>query len=194
MSIGRRLFRPGVGQTPARYTSAYMNGTAAYTGDLVVWDTTAPASQGATAGTIDGKSAGALDFVYVILPPAAALNTIGLQAGIAQSTTGGLGRSPSNGTANAISDDALVVIQTQGVCGDVFAVSNTVSTAGDLLILGATTGAVTQINATDDMVGATTVESGNDLVGFLLTTQATDHNRGATATEPGVDIFVRCDF
>lgn len=192
MSVGRRLFRPGVGSTHAKYTTAYMNGTTAYTGDLVCWDITAPASQGATAGTIDGKSAGATDFVYVILPPAAEIAALGLQAGIAQSTNSGLGRSPSNGTANAISDDALVVIQTAGVCADVFAVSNTDAVAGSILTTTATTGAVTQVGSTD--VAATNSTYIETMVGFVLTTQATDHNRGATATEPGIDAWIRCDY
>jgi len=187
MSMTRKIFRPGIGQTPARYISAFLNGATCYAGDLVCWDTTAPTSQAFNGAT---NTLGTMDFIYVKHPPAASSTAHGLQAGILTGDT--ITRKSSSGTANILSDDQLVVVQTWGVCTDVFAVTSTDSEAGILLTLGATTGAVTQVDAT--AAEATTVGGSVTVVGFALTAQATDHDRGATATEPGLDMFVRCDW
>lgn len=190
MSMMHKLFRPRPGQTLGRYVQAYVNGTAVYKGDLVCWDITAPTLQGATAGTVDGKTAGATDFLYVILPPAASAAAHGLQAGIVKGTT----IYDSTANTSAQTNDDLVIIQTWGVCPDVYAVTSTDSAAGILLTTGATTGAVTQILATDTVGTDATVAQDGTLVGFGLNAQATDHVRGTVATEPGLDVWVRCDF
>lgn len=188
MGMTRKIFRPGVGQTPARFTSAFLNGATCYAGDLVCWDITAPTSQAFNGAT---DTLGATDYIYVIHPPAAAAAANGLQAGILQGD--GINRDSAVGTANLLTNDQLVIVQTWGVAPDVFAVTSTDSAAGIMLVTGATTGAVTQVLATD-AIAATDQTLFGGLVGFALNAQATDHSRGATATEPGLDMFVRCDF
>lgn len=188
MTMMHKLFRPGKGSVHARFTTAFVNGTAVYPGDVVCWDTTAPASQGAS-GVVDGKTLGATDFVFVQLPPAAALAAAGLQAGIVQGKTNGLARGPG---ATAMTNDNLAIIQTWGVCPDVYAVTSTDSAAGIICSVAATTGAVTQALAT--AAEATTVAGAVNMVGFGLNAEATDHTRATVATEPGLDVFVRCDF
>lgn len=183
MSMMRKLFRPAAGQTHARYEAAFVNGTAVYPGDLVCWDVTAPTDQG-SSGVLEGKTLGATDFLFVILPPA---NSSGRQAGIVQGPT--INRASG---ATALTNDTVAVVQTWGVCPDVFAVTSTDSAAGILLTAAATTGGVTQILGT--AAEATTALSSVTVVGFALNAQATDHTRATVATEPGLDAFIRCDW
>jgi len=185
MSMMRKLFRPGKGQTPARYTTAFVNGTAVYSGDLVCWDITAPTSQG-SSGVLAGQTLGANDFIFVILPPAAALGAQGLQAGIV--------RGPSldaQAGATAMTNDDIAVIQTWGVCDRVW-VDSTDTAAGNMLLTGATTGECTRalataVNGTDATTGEGT------LVGCALTADASG-TRGTATTEEFATAFIRCDF
>lgn len=194
MSMMHKLFRPGKGAVHARFTTAYVNNTntsgtdAVYPGDLVCWDTTAPTSQGAS-GVVGGKTLGATDFVFVILPPAAAALAAGLQAGIVQGNTNGLSR---NAGSDLMEGDQLCIVQTWGVCPDIYAVTYASSAAGCLLRTGATTGAVTQLLAT--AADATTVAGPTSNCGFALNAQATDHARETLTTAIGLDAFIRCDF
>lgn len=186
MSMMARIFKPGTGKRHERFTSAYVNGTAVYRGDLVCWDITAPASQGAS-GVVNGETLGANDFVYVILPPAAAAAAQGLAAGCVR------GRTFNDQTSNAtaIPDDSLVHIQTWGVC-DLAWVTSTDTAAGDLLLTGATTGEWTRALATT-INGTDSTQSIGALAGFALTADSTDHIRGTATAEERATIWVRCD-
>jgi hypothetical protein len=183
MSMMRKIFKPGVGQRPARFTAAYFNATVAgYRGDLVVWDTTAPASQG-SSGVLAGETLGANDFIFVKIADAAAL--VGNQAGIIEGPTIGY-----KDGATAITNDTIVIVQTWGVHENVWA-NATTPVATDMLNVGATTGEVTRAAA--GTVAATAIADGA-IVAIALKAATTDHVRGTVATEENVVAFVRCDF
>lgn len=184
MSIAARIFRPGAGKRHERFTSAYVNGTGVFRGDLVTWDVLAPASQGAS-GVIGSETLGANDFVFVTL--AAATLTQGLAAGCVR------GRTFNDQTSNAtaLTDDSIIHIQTWGVC-DTAWVSSTDTAAGDLLVTGATTGEFTRLtvasaNATNATFGI------GQLAGVAMTVDSTDHIRGTATAEERATIWVRCD-
>lgn len=184
--LAARIFRPGAGKTHSRYVAAFVNGTAVYRGDLVCWDITAPTSQG-SSGVLEGQTLGTNDFIFVILPPAAAAAAQGLQAGIVRGNT--INDTRSNATAQT--DDSCIIVQTWGVC-DLAWVNSTDTAAGNLLVTGATTGEATRLLATD--ANATNATFGiGQLVGFALTADSTDHVRGTATAEERATIFVRCD-
>jgi hypothetical protein len=184
MSMMRKLFRPGKGQTVARYTSAFINASAAtYPGDLVCWDITAPTDQG-SSGVLEGKTLGSTDYLYVILPPAAAAAAAGLQAGLVRGTSIEFASS----TASVV-DDTLAVIQTWGVAPYAWIDSGSV-VAGDLLGVGATTGEWTMLYATDG-IGTDSTIGESVVCGFALAADAS--RTRATTGEQFAPIFVRCD-
>ena len=179
MTMMRKLFRPAAGQRHAAYVAAYVNGSTIYRGDLVAWDTTAPASQG-SSGVLAGQTLGANDFLFVAAPP----TTCGIQAGIVE------GNYVSDRVqATALTNDTVIVIQTWGVHDNVWC--DATGAAGSNLTVAATTGESTLVAA-----WAKTVTNIADaaLVGVVLTASATTHTRGTVATEEGCCAFVRCAF
>lgn len=192
MSMMSTLFRPGKGKTVGRYVAAFVNGAAVYRGDLVCWDVTAPASQGAS-GVLENQTLGTSDFVFAILPPAAANAAQGLQAGCVRGKT--INDPASNATAQA--DDSIIIIQTWGVC-DLAWVSATTCDPGTFLTTGATTGEFTVAAIAADV--ATVINATNSTFGearlaaIALTADSTDHVRGTATAEERATIFVRCDF
>jgi hypothetical protein len=183
MSMMRKLFRPGKGQVPQRFTSAFVNGTAVYPGDLVCWDITAPTDQGAS-GVLEGKTLGSTDYIFVILPPAAAAAAAGLQAGLVRGDSIEFG-SP----ATAQTNDKLAVIQTWGVAATAW-VDSTDTAAGNLLGTGATTGEWTRLLATD-AIGTDSTIGESVVCGFALAADSAVTR--ATTSEEYAPIFVRCD-
>ena len=185
----RKLFKPGKGQVPQRFIAAYVNGSAVYRGDLVCWDITAPTDQG-SSGVLAGQTLATDDFIYVILPPAAAAAAQGLQAGIIEGTHVG-DRKPSI-TANVLINDKIAIVQTWGVHQNTWVDSGS-TTAGNLLVTGATTGESTRALATDANGTDATLGVGG-IVGFALTADWATHYRAAATTEEACVSFVRCDF
>jgi hypothetical protein len=181
----RKLFKPGKGQKVAQYVAAYVNGTAVYRGDLVCWDFTAPTDQG-SSGVLAGETLGAKDFIFVILPPAAAAGAAGLQAGIVEGKT--IGDRVQSAVVSA--GDTIAIVQTYGVHDNVW-VDSTDTVAGALLGTGATTGESTLLLATDAIGTDSTIGEGV-VHGFALTADATTHVRGTTTNEEGVVGFVKC--
>ena len=184
----RKIFKPGKGQTVERFTAAYVNGATVYPGDLVCWDVTAPTDQG-SSGVLAGETLGTGDFIYVILPPAAAAVAQGLQAGIVR------GPGVQQGSPNtAIGDDKLAIIQTWGVCATAW-VDSTDTAAGDLLLTGATTGELTRCASADiatTVNAATGTLDGSMLCAFALAADAAVER--AATSEQFAPVFVRCDF
>ena len=192
MSMMSRLFRPAPGNRHARYVQAFVNGTGVYRGDLVCWDTTAPTDQG-TSGVVEGKTMGVDDFLYVILPPAAAAAAQGLQAGKVEGKT--IRDNSSNATAQT--NDAMVIVQTWGVAEDVW-VDDTLCDAGTFLTTAATTGewttaavaadVATLVNGTDSAIGE------GKFCGVGLGADTAVWVRGTVTNEESAPAFIRCDF
>lgn len=185
MSMMRKLFRPGKGQVPQRFIAAFVNATTSYRGDVAVWDTTAPTSQGAT-GVVDGQTLGANDFIFVTICPATAVNSFGLLAGVYEGTHVGDRSSVTN-----FADDSLAIVQTWGVHENVRTVDDTVA-AGALLYVSTTAGACADVAAADiDSTDSTYSATG--LVGVSLTADTT-YTRGTDTGAYCVTGFVRCDW
>ena len=122
MSMSRKLFRPQAGQTPGRFAAFRMNGTLSYRGDVVFLDTTAPATQGQTAGVLDGKTLGTNDFLYVKIDSRLVEATIGQGqvAGVVEGLSVG-----DRNTTTAIPDDGVVIVQVAGVHQQVWMTATT---------------------------------------------------------------------
>ena len=194
MSQFARLFRPSPGNKHARFVNAYVNGTGVYRDDLVCWDIVAPTLQGATAGTVDGKTMALIaDFLYIILPPAAVAAAQGLQAGKIEGST--IGDRAANSSAQT--QDGITIIQTWGVADNVW-VDSTDCDAGTYLCTGATTGewvtsavaadVATLVNGTDSAIGE------GMLCGVALAAESATHIRATVTNEESAPVFIRCDF
>lgn len=177
MSMMHKLFRPGKGAVPQRFIAAFVNATTSYRGDVAVWDTTAPTSQGAS-GVLEGKTLGASDFVFVTIAPATASNSYGLLAGVYEGTTIG-----DKDTVNNFPNDSLAIVQTWGVHDTVGCVDDTVA-VGAVLTMSTVAG-----QCADG--ASSTLEGG--LVGVALTEDST-YTRAAVTTANKVTGFVRCDL
>lgn len=186
MSMSRKIFRPMAGQTHGRFAAFRMNGTLSYRGDTVFLDTTAPASQGQTAGVLDGKTLGTNDFLYVKIANVANGATI-TQAQVA-GVVEGLSVGDRN-TTTAIPDDGVVIVQVAGVHQQVW--MNATTGIADWIALadsGSTLGLARPIVG----VGVTTDAAifGTMLVGVIMGATASA-SRGTTATV-GNQVWVRC--
>ena len=188
MSMARKLFRPGQGQVPARFAAFRLNGTAAYRGDVVMLDTTAPGSQGAS-GVVDGKTLGANDFIYVVsttLPANEATIGQGAVAGVIE----GKGVGDRN-TTTALTDDGIVIVQVAGVHEQVWMSANT-GVAQWLALADSTStlGAARPIVG----VGVTTLGGAqlSYLVGVILGTNATTGARAAVTNANFCPVWIRC--
>lgn len=176
MSMMRKIFRPGAGQVPQRFIAAFVNATTSFRGDVAIWDTTAPTSQG-SSGVLEGKTLGTSDFIFVTIAPATASNSYGLLAGVYEGNTIG-----SKDTVNNFANDSCVIVQTWGVHDNVGCVDDTVA-AGALLTMSTVAGQCTDA-ASSTLVGG--------LVGVALTADST-YTRGTVTTANKVTAFVRCD-
>lgn len=183
MGMIRKLFRPGAGQKSQHYTAAFVNGTAVYRGDFVVWDTTAPTSQG-SSGVLEGKTLGANDFIFVT--QSTSTLACGVGAGVVE------GKSIGNrDTATAMTNDNIAIIQNWGVF-DTHCQVSTATAVGDVL-LSYSTVAGELIGTVALAVAATNGHNGGYLQGFALTTDA-DYTRGTVTTINGVTAFIRCNY
>lgn len=186
MSIIRSLFRPAPGQVYARFIQAFCNGSTVYRGDCVVWDTTAPTSQG-TSGKIDGKTIAADDFLFVA--PCAATAGFGLQAGIVEGKT-----LHNRDTTTAMDNDGIVIVQTAGIFKTHCQVDATTAAAGGPLVVGGTTTFSGQLTIADATATTSNTLRGNIAVAAmsLIATGAT-YSRG-TVSQQGVTALVRCFY
>lgn len=183
MGMFRKLFRPGAGQKPQHYTAAFVNGTAIYRGDFVVWDTTAPASQGAS-GVLEGKTLGTSDFIFVTTSTSTL--ACGVGAGIIE------GKSIGNrDTTTAMTNDNVAIIQNWGVF-DTHCQVSTATAVGDVL-LSYSTVAGELVGTVALAVAATAGHNGGYLQGIALTTDAA-YTRGTVTTIKGCTAFVRCQY
>lgn len=188
MSMSRKLFRPQQGQTHGRFAAFRMNGTLAYRGDVVFLDTTAPASQGQSAGVLDGKTLGTNDFIYVKIASVANDATIaqGAVAGVVEGVSIG-----DRNTTTAIADDGIVIVQVAGPHQQVW--------------MSATTGIPDWIALADSgntlgaarpLVGAGLSTLGGaealQLVGPILTSNVTTGTRATVTTTSYCAVWVRC--
>jgi hypothetical protein len=163
-----------------------MNGTLSYRGDVVFLDTTAPASQGQTAGVLDGKTLGTDDFMYVKIDNRATEATIG--QGAVAGVVEGLAIGDRN-TTTAIPDDGVVIVQVAGVHKQVWMTATT--GIADWIALGdsgSTLGMARPIVG----VGVTTLGGPQSMymVGVILGGTASA-SRGTVATV-GNQVWVRC--
>jgi len=177
MSMIKTLFRPGKGRRPGRFIAAVFNaGTAGYRGDVVMWDNTAPTSQG-SSGVLEGDTLGVNDFIYVQLTTATIADGQGLQAGILEGTKIG-----DTDTVTTIPDDSIAIVQTFGVHETVRTVATVVTTSQ--LSIGTIAGECAETLATD------VATSAHIIIGMPMTADST-YTRG-TATENKVTGFIRC--
>ena len=186
MSMVRSLFRPGKGQKVSRYIQAFINGAAAYHGDFVVWDTTAPTTQG-TSGVVDGKTLGTNDYVYVVQSTAIATGT-NRGAGLIEGRTIG-----DRNTTTALTDDQLVIVQTYGVFDDNCFLSASSTTRGDILFASSTVAGQLIVSAAVTATDSTNDRNNEWMVGFTLGPTAT-YTRAAVTNANGATVFIRCDF
>lgn len=170
----RRIFRPGKGAVAGLFSPFRVNGTAVYRGDFVVWDTTAPTSQG-SSGVLDGQTLGTDDFIFCRTVDTVA-NGLGLGAGVVEGRSMG-----DRDSATALSDDGIAIVQVYGVHATVQTVDDTVA-AGALLTAGTVAGAMADgASATDDMA-----------VWAVALTADRQYTRGTVATMNAVVGLVRC--
>lgn len=188
MSMSRKFFRPMAGQTHGRFAAFRMNGTLAYRGDTVFIDTLAPASQGQTAGVLDGKTLGTNDFMYVKIAQVANAATItqGAVAGVVEGLSVG-----DRNTTTAIPDDGVVIVQVAGVHQQVWMSATTgiadwVALADSNSTLGAARPLVGAAKTTDGAAQAM------QLVGPILTSNVTTGTRAAVTTTNYCAVWVRC--
>ena len=184
MSMLRKIFKPGAGQVHQRFIVAYLNGASNYRGDLVIWDTTAPTSQGAS-GVLRGETLGSNDFIFVKSDDTAN-NKVGLQAGIIEGKAVG-----DRDTVNALANDDICVVQTYGVHTQIFCLDDTVAAGAILTTESTEAGSVADVAVTT-VVGTDSTQGVGTLVGVALAADTT-FTRG-TATQECVTGFVRCDF
>ena len=178
------LFRPGRGQRVARYVAAYVNGTAVQRGDFVIWDTTAPTSQG-SSGVLAGQTLLANDFIFVTHSTLATLS-VGKQAGLVEGT-----RLQDRDTVVALANDSIAIVQTWGVFETHCQVDDTSVTAGDLLLCSSTVAG--ELVAIAAHATTSTVTADGYVVGIALTADAV-YTRGTVTTEDGCTAFIRCDW
>lgn len=174
----RQIFRPAVGQAHAKYVAAYLNNTnasgvtASYRGDVVVWDTTAPTSQGAS-GVLDGQTLGATDFIYVTPTTTA---TDRLPAGYLEGRTVG-----DTVTSVPLVDDTLIVVQIAGLFRNHAWVLNA-GAARQVLNTHTVSGQSANAAATTNDDGAITAVQMNAVANYTR-----------DATQSGCTIWVKCD-
>jgi len=188
MSMSRKFFRPMAGQTHGRFAAFRMNGTLSYRGDTVFIDTTAPASQGQTAGVLDGKTLGTNDFMYVNIQNIAndATTPHCHVAGVVEGLSVG-----DRNTTTAIPDDGVVIVQVAGVHQQAW-MSATTGTAGWVAVAdsGNTLGAARALVG----IGKSTLGPPELalLVGVLLTDNVATGTRAAVTTTSYSAVWVRC--
>jgi len=188
MSMSRKLFRPMAGQTHGRFAAFRMNGTLSYRGDTVFIDKTAPATQGQTAGVLDGKTLGTQDFLYVNI------QNIGNDATTPHCHVAGVVEGLSIGdrnTTTAIPDDGVVIVQVAGVHTQTWT-TTTDATAGWVAVgdSGSTLGGARALVG----IGKSTLGPPELalLVGVVLTDTVTTGTRAAVTTTPYSAVWVRC--
>ena len=188
MSMGRKIFRPMAGQTHGRFAAFRMNGTLSYRGDVVHIDTTAPASQGQTAGVLDGQTLGTTDFLYVIGNQSHATNaTIAgySVAGVIEGKTVG-----DRNTTTALAEDGVVIVQVAGVHSQVW-MSATDGVAGWIALAdSANTFGQARAASIISVTASLTAVDHAFVVGHILTGTASA-SRGTTATV-GNAVWIRC--
>lgn len=184
----RKLFRPRPGQVPQRFSAFRLNGTVNYRGDVVVIDSTAPTSQGAS-GVVDGLTmTAAKDYIYVKSASIANEATIGQAAvaGVIEGRTVG-----DRVTSVALDDDGIVIVQVAGVHEAVW-MSATTGIADWIALAdsASTLGAARPIVG----VGVSTLGGAqlSFLVGVILATNATTGTRGTVTTTSFCPVWIRC--
>lgn len=186
----RSVFRPGKGATTSKFIAAYCNGTAVYRGDFVVWDTTAPTSQG-SSGVVNGETLGATDFIYVTTSTTTA-GSIGKGAGVVEGG-GAIGTGIGNrNTTTAVGDDKIAICMTYGVFST-HCQCDTATAAGDLLLAASTVAG--QLIDSAAPTSAVLTNSANDgaIAAFVMVTDAT-YTRATVTTTKGCTAFIRCDW
>lgn len=189
MSISRKLFRPMAGQTHGRFAAFRMNGTLSYRGDTVFLDTTANATQGQTAGVLDGATLGLNDFMYVQIAQVATTGaTIGHYkvAGVVEGLRVG-----DRNTTTAIPDDGVVIVQVAGVHQQTWmsvttGVADWIAVANSNNTLGAALPLVGLGVSTDDM------RISSHLLGVIMGPNVATGTRAAVTTTSHCPVWVRC--
>ena len=113
MSMERKLFRPGKGQTLAAYTAAVSDG-AMYPGDWVALSTTVPTSQGAS-GVMFGQTLTATDYLECTLLDTDNLGAHVLAMGVLMGKGIGAVSTWTDVTSAVVADQDVVVIQSFGI-------------------------------------------------------------------------------
>jgi hypothetical protein len=176
--MNRRIFMPGKGARPARYTAALCTNTDVYRGDLVIWDHEATP----TAITWEGQTLTALDMVFVDTDATAA-DKIGSCAGLIEGKR--VGDLDTTTAIASATTGAVAIVQTWGVFASHANTEDATVVAGALLLSTST--------IAGEMVDATTATDDGTIVGVALSADAT-YTRGTVTTNTGVTAFVRCDW
>ena len=181
----RKIFKPGKGSMPARFSAWFTNG-ACYRGDLMLLDATAPTDQGAS-GVLRGETLGTKDFIFATNTEATAANRAGRQLGVCEGNTVG-----SKDTVNAVADDAIAIVQTYGVHDNV-RVAATDNSAEDIITTLST------VPGECAVVAPATVDGTDDVtlashVGLVLLGGDTTYTRGTVGSISYSVGFVRCDY
>lgn len=113
MPMQRNLFRPGQGQTLAKYTAA-ISDAAIYPGDWVQLSTTAPSAQG-VSGLVAGKTLGTADYVECTGLITTGLGCGSLALGVVMGKGVGAVANWADVSGNVLADQDLCVIQSWGI-------------------------------------------------------------------------------
>jgi hypothetical protein len=113
MSMMRKLFVPGAGQTLASYIAAVAEGVM-YPGDLVSLSPTVPTSQG-VSGVFRGQTLALTDFIECELSDAAVAGSEGNALGFLHGKTINAPASWEDVSAHALADGDVAIIQSWGV-------------------------------------------------------------------------------
>ena len=182
MSMSRKIFRPGAGQTHQNFIVAFAE-VATYPNDLVGLSTTAPASQG-SSGVLEGKTLGDYDYIYADLMDTNATDgafSVGTQLGVCVGKSINAVSDRTNVINDVVAADTLMVIQNWGITRLVYC--DATVAAGAVLTTGTTEAAVT--DATTSLL--------QNHVGLAMATQET-YSRAAATDVQGVPAFIRCNF
>lgn len=178
----KRLFRPGKGQVCESYTAAVADGVI-YPADWVMLSTTAPGSQGTTAGEIEGKTLGDFDYVECELAIVTGkLGCAGLTLGVVMGKGIDSVSNWENVTANVLADGDVCVIQNWGVHPQVRQAAT--GLLGDYLYLGTVAGE--PLNAVSASVG---VDGDTTILGVCLATSST-YQRATAADQDAGPAFI----
>ncbi len=178
MSMGKQLFRPGRNSRIERYTVAVAD-AAFYPADWVALSTTAPSSQGTTAGIFEGETLSDFDYIECTALDAGTAGSEGLALGCVMGKSITHVSDWSDVSGDVLADGNVCVIMSRGVHPKASQLNTGVK--GDHLAA----------SSTAYEPGNSTSIAGCD-VGVVLI-NSTTYTRASAGDTHGSVAFVRCD-